>query len=190
MFEWLDKRRVLVTGHARSGTHICAAMVAYDTGLSFVKENAFNATDCDMFLETLGGKTGFVVPCNGLRKCIDIVGQGRDTITLIMHRDPMDIARSGFRISGALTKMFSSPSDAVPYIEQEYKNLTERCKELRYTFIITYKSLATHPLWCTKEERKMAGFFRPHQIQPEESVCMSVKCTDPKNLPSRKVVQK
>nr|NIM55157.1 hypothetical protein [Stutzerimonas stutzeri] len=66
MFEFIDRGRVLVMGYPRCGSHICAVMVAYDTGLCYAHEDRWGVRDPDGLWAYLETHAGFVTPAPGV----------------------------------------------------------------------------------------------------------------------------
>ena len=61
MFEWLSEfERIFVTGPQRSGTRICAKMIAHDIGYEFIDETQINMDSFYNFSSLLETKQKYV----------------------------------------------------------------------------------------------------------------------------------
>jgi len=167
MFEDIGFSKVLVTGPARSGTHICAVMVAYDTGLCFLPEQAFGCNDVKQFHHIYREYDNFVAPCNALRGYIGEFGQD-DTLIIIKYRPAAEIVASGRRIGGSLAHM----PDATDYVERQYVLIEEQLPLLTHYVKIEHDSLSGHPLWIDGHGRAR---FSPRQVHRERRIGELVK---------------
>lgn len=127
--------RILVTGPARSGTHVCSRMIAHDAGMTYVSENAFRAKNQELFRRVVRRKN-VVIACAGMRAKISEFSQ-KKTLIVFMHRPIEDIIASGLRIGGALKKF--KHAQRIALIEEAYRI----CLQIRYAWLeVEYDSLA------------------------------------------------
>lgn len=162
MFKDIEFSKVLVTGPARSGTHICAVMVAYDTDLCFVPEQTFKCNDIELFRQIYWEHDNFVVPCNGIRKHIGEFGQD-DTLIIVKYRPVAEIVASGRRVRGELSSM-KNPRD---YVRRQYKLIEAQLPLVKHYVKIKHHSLTGHPLWVERHRRKQ---FDPRQVHCEHQI--------------------
>jgi hypothetical protein len=98
MFEWLSKfERIFVTGPQRSGTRICAKMIARDTGYEFIDETHINMDIFYNFSSFLESKQKFVIQCPTLCRYIHFF-DSEDNAIILMCRNVKDIIKSQKRI--------------------------------------------------------------------------------------------
>lgn len=140
MFHYLkDKPRILVTGLMRSGTTICAEMVAHDTGHSAVREESLLSRPVD----TLPKETILQAPVL-LRRSLELKAKGWHIIVVL--REFKDCVDSTKRM---LAGRYPSKLDPVLVEnllkEQEYLRAlvdSDMCP-----MVIHYEDLCHHPLW-------------------------------------------
>ena len=166
MFEDFKQfEKIFVTGPQRSGTTICAKMIAHDTGHAYIDEidheaqaKAFEA------LLALNDGINCVIQCPAF--CHIIHRYGDDHALVVLMRRPIDdIIRSQKRISwgdhvelskyGLKEGIISAAKYA--YFEQYQRHLIKHSKE------VMYESLRPHPLWC--DDR---GYFASKQTEHSE----------------------
>ena len=169
MFAELKKHRViLVTGPHRSGTTICAKMIAHDTGHDFVIEDEIgfaNLAQLAAFIQSDNGP--MVIQCPFLSHCIDdleyLIGVDYSkTLVVMMRRDLDDIMASekkskvDFNSVGWNTKQrYNDESDRHP---AEVKYAAWECQRecVPHAMEVEYESLSNHPLWI--EDRQGMKF--------------------------------
>jgi hypothetical protein len=153
MFEWMTRFDViLVTGPQRSGTRICARMVAHDTGYRYVDERVIAVGHAEL-LVALSGK--FVAQCPALCYCIHELGADNIAIVL-MRRSITDIMASQERINwgNEADERRHYPGSVGPISVVKYEFWEQHQRPLiDHPFEIEYESLASHPLWIPKEGR-------------------------------------
>jgi hypothetical protein len=165
MFEWLSKfDRIFVTGPQRSGTRICAKMIAHDTGYDFIDETQINMDGFYNFSTLLETNKKYVLQCPTLCRYIHFFAQ-EDNAIVLMRRNIKDIVKSQKRIKWSKEWLelirYDRNEGIISEIKYDFweKNQKERIKNL---FEIEYGSLKTHPLWIAKKEREN---FLPMQIE-------------------------
>lgn len=169
MFEDLAKYRVvLVTGPHRSGTTICAKMIAHDTGHDFVIEDDIGFARLPQLAAFIQSNYGpMVVQCpflshiiEDLKYLIDL--DYDDVMVVMMHRYRADIIRSevrsklNFNLVGARTKMAYRSESEAHASDIKYLCWEGQCRVLPHAMDVGYESLKDHPLWI--EDRAALQF--------------------------------
>jgi len=113
MFENIDMKQILVTGPQRSGTRICAKMVAHDTGLPYIDEvdvlELFMGKSIDdrnqdweaigesivKIVQEMVDTKEFVLHCPPFMPWIHKI---KKALVIIMYRSVKDIVKSSDRI--------------------------------------------------------------------------------------------
>jgi hypothetical protein len=99
MFEHLsDYSVILVTGPQRSGTQIAARMIAEDTPLWYLDEQAFRAVDVDAWYDIVAEAGMQVIQCPGMCRFVHEFGDRDDLAVVLMRRSVEDIIASQQRI--------------------------------------------------------------------------------------------
>lgn len=161
MFEELAQySKIIVTGPQRSGTRICAQMIAADTGHAYLDEG-YLAEPLERYPDSIHKAKFFltqghiVVHAPALCARINELG-AEDTLIVMMKRDVGQIIQSQQRINwnwearelaayGVKTGVISSVKYARWMAQKEtIPNWRE----------IEYESLRSHPLWVDEEQRK------------------------------------
>lgn len=165
MFEYLkDFPVILVTGPQRSGTRICAKMIAHDTGHRFVDEREIHTDSVYELIQVIRyqRKGPVVVQCPAL--CY-AVGWGYITWTpeiavVLMRRSIHDIYESQKRIDwgwGNIEHLHyaNMPSPNLAIAQRKYWTWDNVQRQIIMNpFEVEYDSLSAHPLWVPKEQRK------------------------------------
>ena len=157
MFESLKKHDIiLVTGPQRSGTTICARMIAHDTGHTYIDEARFITWDAEKALQIAQDMAPSVVQGPGL-----LLRAHEFDNVIFMRRLLKDIEAS-LRKSPGLTKVLSfkyfpalitkDPPMFLPAIMYAafYAASQDKIKNLNH---VSYEHLNRHHLWVPKEER-------------------------------------
>lgn len=165
MFEHLDNYSVvLVTGPQRSGTTIAARMIAHDTDLSYIDEQAFKATDVEKWRDIVERSLNVVIQCPGMCRWVHEYGD-RDNVAVVMVCRPVEdiIAsqrRIGWRYEAYELRSYEA-NGARPVARVKYDYWYEHQKGvILNAYELQYESLSNHPLWVPKERRR---FFGPRQ---------------------------
>lgn len=176
MFENLKSyQTILVTGPQRSGTTICARMIAHDTGHYFVDEKAI-AINNSRVLENLlyftsKANQSLVIQCPGLCRYIHEFGN-KSILIVMVYRSIEAIIKSQTRIrwDGELRerahyKYQIDDMNYIPIAQMKYdfwksdqQALVANSKK------VIYESLSSHPLWIPQEDRID---FKPRQTVHE-----------------------
>lgn len=158
MFEHLTKYRVIiVTGPQRSGTTICAKMIAHDTGKRFVAEEAFGVHSREHWESLVLHSDDAVIQCPTMCAYVGNV-LADDVLVVMVHRSLVEIHESEKRIGWRehlreLERYGLSEGDPAAV---KYAAWDRQRKQIPHTLDVAYHDLATHPLWVPKEQR--AGF--------------------------------
>lgn len=141
MFEYLGKyESVVVTGSGRSGTHICADMIASDLGYRYTPETDFAQNDWGRFTGWLD-QGGVVIQAPDLWASLGEIPEG--VALCVVHRPIKDImaswARGGYQ-----------PKDS----PVEVYRFLEGLRPQSHTYWIEYHRLSNHPLWVPPEVRR------------------------------------
>lgn len=162
MFEDLTAyKKILVTGPQRSGTTICAKMIAQDTGYKFIDESEFSVDNTDLFRQKLK-KDGIVLQCPAMSFCIQEFSAD-DTLIIFMKRDTQSILESQKRVmwNGAAEeqKYRSRYHIKKPNICDAKYEIWDRIQkdQIKHWKEIVYNSLSEHELWVPKAGRAQFG---------------------------------
>jgi hypothetical protein len=165
MFEHLaDFDVILVSGPQRSGTTVCARMVAQDTGHQLIDESEYhfhNEAHWRQIIQ-IGGKV--VVHCPAMCHLVHEFADDERVAIAFMLRDVRDIISSQERIGWTQREeprelaKYNADYGPVSLVKYEFWARVqcglfppERC------FEIEYESLAGHPLWVPSEKRVNFG---------------------------------
>lgn len=177
MFEYLSKyQTILVTGPQRSGTTICAKMIAHDTGHEFVSEESI-AINNSRVLENLlyftnKAKQNLVIQCPGLCRYIHKFSS-ENTLIVMVYRSIEAIIKSQMRIrwDGELRELahYKYQIDDINYkpiaqVKYDFWKSDQQALVANSKKVI-YESLDTHPLWILQEDRID---FKPRQTTLEK----------------------
>ena len=156
MFEHLKTERVvLVTGPQRSGTRICAKMIAHDTGHTYVDEFDFGITEEKRFYQ-YQYQDNVVIQCPAmLPYCL----HEQHALVVFMRRPVEDIIKSQDRIDwtrkheqGEKSYYVGDQPDPRPVSVIKYDRWDKQ-KPGRY-LEVDYNSLCEHELWIPQEHRQ------------------------------------
>jgi hypothetical protein len=160
MFHELAKYRIIfVTGPNRSGTTICAQMIAHDTGHSFVIEDEFGFSRLVQLAAFVQSDCGpLVIQCpfishqiDDLKYLIDL--DYDDVLVVMMHRYRRDIVRSemwsglDFRRIEAMGKARYLVQTNAHLSDVKYLHWEDQCQNIPHAMDVGYESLKGHPLW-------------------------------------------
>jgi len=161
MFQWLGKfEKILVTGPQRSGTRICARMIAYDTGYQYIDEIEIGVDSLNWFWSFFSKNRYFVVQCPALCRYVHMFSAD-DTGVVLMLRKIDDIITSQERIDWNSERIELARYDSSEGIiaDIKYKFWKEnQVKHIKHTFEIEYESLVGHPLWVPNHLRLNFSF--------------------------------
>ena len=161
MFEELTKfSKILVTGPQRSGTTICAKMIATDTKYMFLSQAYLEGVDPVSNLQSIvRKKTNIVVQCPGESYLIEQFS-ANDVLIVFMIRDIKDIIDSERRhhwTGEQIYDLYNISNKSIPVSQVKYDYWpVQRIKILHWSEI-RYESLSLHPLFVPREQRKKWG---------------------------------
>ncbi|MCH9050516.1 MAG: hypothetical protein IIA72_05475 [Proteobacteria bacterium] len=173
MFEHLRQfPTIIVTGPHRSGTTICAEMIAHDTGHTTIREEAYGFKSLRKFmwliLWTRVAKLPLVIQAPAMFHRLRLFGRLPGTAVVLMRRPLDELREARGRMYGVNGSKLSQEeqnkeelgwlgSDSGDAAEVKYR-LWERWKRhVRNPFEVTYSDLADHPLWVRTDVRRGAG---------------------------------
>jgi len=164
MFDHLRPfNKIVVTGPQRSGTRICARMIAKDLRKTYVSEAKVGISVWPLLEKMVKTRKNFVVQCPGLCRYVHELSGCKDTAIVLMRRSIEDIIQSQERI-----KWKSEPEEIERYIDASLEDISPPIAKVKYrfwdiyqreklgdrAFEIEYESLSEHPMWVPKELRK------------------------------------
>lgn len=165
LFEHLTEFNViLVSGPQRSGTTICAKMVAQDTEYTLVDESEYTYHDESHWQKIVKKGNKIVVHCPAMCHLLHKFADDERVAIVFMRRDLRDIIASQERIGWTEREepreLAKYKADYGPIALVKYEFWELRQAELfppERRFEIEYESLAEHPLWVPAEERVNFG---------------------------------
>ena len=157
MFEWLKKfDKILVTGPQRSGTRICAQMIAHDTGYTFIGEKKIYIDSLYILFSLIKNKTKMVIQCPALCRNIHKFSN-KNTAIIFMKRDIKDIISSQRRIDWNWEKLelirYDRTEGVISEIKYSYWQNNQK-KKIQNAFEIEYESLSENPFWVPENLRR------------------------------------
>jgi hypothetical protein len=143
MFEHLAPFRVvIVTGPARSGTTICAHMIAADTGKRLY-DDCKDSLTVQRVRELIAQAESKVIQCPLLAQYADDFGAEQDVAVVIMRRSAADITASNDRMQKRSPMRLDGQSQAAAV----YATWETQRERIAHPFEVEYESLNAHPLW-------------------------------------------
>jgi hypothetical protein len=160
MFQWLSEfDRILVSGPQRSGTRICAQMIAHDTGYRYVDESEIGTDSLYLLWWLFHNRRRFVVHCPALCRHVHMFSANGSAVVLV-RRSIDDILASQQRIGWGwegLELVRYDQSDGVSsQVKYDYWDRYQK-ERIEHAFEIEYHSLVSHPLWCSDGVRRNFG---------------------------------
>lgn len=173
MFEHLRiHKAILVSGPGRSGTRICAKMIANDTGLPYIDEVEVPGLfiigqEIQAVSNIIAGRGEFVLHCPTLSRYLHELPE--HPFIVFMWRDLREIHRSQERIhvkrkslereynkygfSRFYKSILPRTAEDISSIKQRYWTIKQ--KPLLHNYLeIQYNSLIEHPMWLGPEQRQ------------------------------------
>jgi len=150
---------IFVTGPHRSGTTICARMIAHDTGHDLVLEDEFRCTNRSQFSAFLHSDYGpRVMQCPFLSNEIHDLEYLYDidmskVLVVFMHRyrkdiiDSEDNAPVDFESIGRGQKRAYHEVRNIHPSDIKYDAWEDQCRVIPNALDVGYESLKSHPLW-------------------------------------------
>jgi hypothetical protein len=144
---------VIVTGPQRSGTTICAKMIAHDTGLLFFREESFGVFELDELLKVAQENPGAVIQAPALSHAVDRIpniDQRDDIAIAFMIRSYEEVIASERRIGwGFADHQLANYPDYEPPVciaKTEHWMTVQRYR-IKHAYEVKYHELREHPLW-------------------------------------------
>lgn len=159
MFAYLGEYAViLVTGCQRSGTTICARMIAHDTGLTYVDEDDYGTTDREAWGQLVGRAGGCVIHCPAMARYVTDFGDCDDVVIVWVDRRLADVVASEQRIGWNRGKAVGKERDKYADVPGYSKDLPicqikrrywaqYQKPAIRHWLEVKYTDLQRHPLW-------------------------------------------
>lgn len=166
MFEYLGRfARILVTGPQRSGTTICARMIADDLGYEFLPEESFGVSDVDSWRDTVRNMHLQVLQCPAMCRYVDEFGNDDDLAVVMMMRPIYEIVVSQNRIEWtherAELDRYGVSDGPISVVKYTYWVTMQR-DLIKNAYDVPYHSLRSHRLWVPAAKR--AGWL-PRQTE-------------------------
>jgi hypothetical protein len=160
MFGWLaEYDQVLVTGPQRSGTRICAQMIALDTDHLFVDEADFGVDSLYKLTRLLDRSRQVVVQCPALCRHVHHLAHDRMAVVL-MRRDVDAIVASQQRIDWEFERVelmrYDHTGGRPAQVKYDFWE-SRQVDVIPHAFEIPYESLKQHPLWVPAQLRRKFG---------------------------------
>lgn len=175
MFEHLSAfKKILVSGPQRSGTTICAQMIAADLKYRYFDEMEFGVDNMRAVFAIVDSLDRIVLQCPSLAASLWMFSRA-DTLVIFMKRDVADIVASQNRpiYESSPDRLWTTahqPVELMKYgrttgviAQVKYEGWEAQKPYIRNTLEIEYASLAAHPMWVDKAGRE---HFGPKQIGP------------------------
>jgi hypothetical protein len=172
MFEHLERYRlVIVSGPHRSGTTICAKMIAQDTGKTFYPEESFGPDNHTAWREMVESASG-VMQCPSMACYLGELGGFCDVAVVMMRRDLAAVQASHRKIGWSADGFYHlrycaelgcyGAGKDEDLAEVKYRVWKGQRLLLQHACNVEYESLEEHPLWVSREKRTGWG---PRQIE-------------------------
>jgi hypothetical protein len=159
-------RKILVTGPQRSGTTVCARILANDLEWLYVDEKLVKTKSLSRLFKKLNNRLNMVIQGPCFCSIAHMIDSPR-TLVIIMRRNVDDIRLSQERINWnreqeELDNYFRSDGSIA---EVRYECWEKYQKpNMRTDFLeLSYESLVVHPFWVEKKKRTN---FDKRQFQP------------------------
>lgn len=162
-------KRVIVTGPHRSGTTVATEMIAADTGMEPVREEAFEFYNAALLREVLQ-REGVVVQCPALFDLMPALSDPH-TAVVLMRRPLGELSQSRARmfdpatahqLSGEeqneaqLERLGQSDGDAAA-LKYDLWDRWVAERRIHNPVELAYDRLAEHPRWVSPEDRRKLG---------------------------------
>lgn len=178
MFESLATyRKILVSGPQRSGTTICARMIATDLKYRYFDEMEFGVDDVRKVFAIVDNLDRIVVQCPSLSASLWMFSHP-DILVIFMKRDLADIIASQNRpiyesSPDLIWTTTHEPVELMKYGRQsgiiaqvKYDGWEAQRPYVRNAIDVEYASLAAHPMWVDQAAR---ATFRAKQIAADHT---------------------
>jgi len=149
--------KILVTGPQRSGTTICAKILAHDLGYNFYTEEHINISSFEAAKKMVETQDKFVLQCPAICHVIHEL----DATIIMVSRPVHEIVASEARIGWQgerqnELKKYNRSNGIISLVKYQawYTWQKALCKE---SYEIDYHSLDSHELWVSIEKRHGFG---------------------------------
>ncbi len=159
-------KKIAIIGSERSGSTICAYILAQAFCFNFVREDYFGRMDYSKFMKTVRPLKNFVCQCPSLTSYARVMP--KDFLVLAVNRDLGDILASQRRIDFTYTeserRMYSDHKlfdmeKPLAYIKYQFiEQLVARDRQVEY---IDFESIEDHKLYVNQTVRNT---FSPSEI--------------------------
>jgi hypothetical protein len=160
---------ILVTGPQRSGTTICAKMVAEDTGHTLVDESEYGVHDEAHWQQIVEGGGLIVVHCPAMCHKVHQFAKEIWVAVIFLRRELQEIIASQERINWTQREeprelaKYGAEYGPIALVKYDFWERVQRDQfPADRRLEVEYESLAEHPLWIPAEER---GDFGHRQIR-------------------------
>lgn len=156
MFEFLRHYRVvLVTGPQRSGTRICAHMIAGDARMKYIDETVYGTHYEDRFTNIIKTQSNIVVQCPAMCHIIHKVS-APDVAIIFMLREVSEIIASQERVGWPSEekelKKYKRKHGIISEVKYSFWLVHQR-RKVHNPYEIEYRNLYNHPLWIDRSNR-------------------------------------
>lgn len=155
--QYKNYKKILVTGPQRSGTTICAKILAAELNYTYVDERKVGVRSLTELFNKLSNESNIVIQGPAFCSCCQWI-DSPETAIIIMRRDVNDIKKSQLRISweennNELKNYFKTSGDIAEVRYHYWDEFQSKMMRVPY-FEIEYESLKSHPMWVDPEQRK------------------------------------
>jgi hypothetical protein len=160
--------KIIVTGPQRSGTRICAKMIAHDTGHKYIDEREIYVDSLYWLQQLFRSDHRFVVQCPAVCRHVHMFSAD-DTAIILMRRDIRDILASQQRIDWSWEQVeliqYDRREGVIAEVKYQFWGEYQR-QRIAHAFEVEYESLAAYPLWVPKHLRR--GFRADQTTSQDE----------------------
>jgi len=162
MFEHLANfSKILVTGPQRSGTTICARMIAHDLLYDYLDEEKIGIRNYNHTVEAIRENNYFVLQCPGMSRWVHEIAAEHGPLAVVwMRRDIADIIASQERIDwdgeDIEKRQYREKQGPISAIKYRFWDTCQRYIVPTY-YEVDYDDLYVHPLWVPTEQREKWG---------------------------------
>lgn len=154
MFTHIPHKKILVTGPQRSGTTICARMIAHDCGLEYIDEDQIGVDNLSLAHELFMARRDIVLQAPALaRWCHKL----KADLVVFMMRKVFDIVASQERIKWGCEAIelarYGATEGPIARVKYEYWHRVQR-PAIENTLEVCFDDLARHKMF----EHDRAGF--------------------------------
>lgn len=149
-------RLVIVTGPQRSGTTIAARMIASDSSMAYIDEEAYAIHDERRF-QSACDLVGVVVHAPAMMHVVHRVADN-DVFVVVMQRDTDAIVASQERIEWTsrweANELAKYGAEKGPVAVVKYRRWEIQQAVVPHWSYLPYESLSAHPMWLPQSKRR------------------------------------